>query len=61
VVARDSSQEARVRDLIRVGEQERVVFALINIFRDDDQGRLAEEWVQTDNQSRLRELGAEGR
>jgi predicted ester cyclase len=39
----------------------RVVLELINIFRYDDQGRLAEEWVQTDNRSRLRQLGAEGR
>jgi predicted ester cyclase len=39
----------------------RVVFELINIFRYDDQGRIAEEWVQTDNRSRLRQLGAEGR
>jgi predicted ester cyclase len=39
----------------------RVVFELINIFRYDGQGRLAEEWVQTDNRSRLRQLGAEGR
>jgi len=38
-----------------------VVFELINIFRYDDQGRLAEEWVQTDNRSRLRQLGAENR
>lgn len=38
----------------------RVVFELTNIFRYDDQGRLAEEWVQTDNRSRLRQLGAEG-
>jgi predicted ester cyclase len=38
-----------------------VVFELINIFRYDDQGRIAEEWVQTDNRSRLRQLGAEGR
>jgi SnoaL-like domain len=30
-------------------------------FRYDDQGRIAEEWVQTDNRSRLRKLGAEGR
>ena len=37
---------------------ERVVFELTNIFRYDDQGRLAEEWVQTDNRSRLRQLGA---
>jgi SnoaL-like polyketide cyclase len=39
----------------------RVVFELIDIFRCDDQGRVAEEWVQTDNRSRLRQLGAEGR
>ena len=39
----------------------RVVFELMNIFRYDDRGRLAEEWVQTDNRSRLRQLGAEGR
>jgi predicted ester cyclase len=35
----------------------RVVFELTSIFRYDDQGRLAEEWVQTDNRSRLRQLG----
>jgi hypothetical protein len=29
----------------------------MNIFRYDDHGRLAEEWVQTDNRSRLRQLG----
>ena len=40
---------------------ERVVFELSNIFRYDGQGRLAEEWVETDNRSRLRQLGAEGR
>ena len=40
---------------------ERVVFELSNIFRYDEQGRLAEEWVQTDNRSRLRQLSAEGR
>ena len=39
----------------------RVVFELMNIFRYDEQGRLAEEWVQTDNRSRLRDLGADGR
>jgi predicted ester cyclase len=38
-----------------------VAFELINIFRYDQQGRIAEEWVQTDNRSRLRQLGAEGR
>jgi predicted ester cyclase len=39
----------------------RVVFELMNIFGYDDQGRLAEEWMQTDNRNRLRQLGAEGR
>ena len=39
----------------------RVVFELMNIFRYDDAGRLAEEWIQTDNRSVLRQLGAEGR
>jgi predicted ester cyclase len=39
----------------------RVAFELMNIFRYDRQGRLAEEWVQTDNRSRLRQLGASGR
>lgn len=40
---------------------QRVTFELINLFRYDDQGRLAEEWIQTDNRSVLRQLGAEGR
>ena len=39
----------------------RVVFELINIFRYDRRGQLAEEWVQTDNRSRLHQLGASGR
>ncbi|MEV6593991.1 ester cyclase [Streptomyces acidicola] len=38
----------------------RIVFDLINIFRFDDQGRLIEEWVHTDNRSLLRQLGPEG-
>jgi predicted ester cyclase len=38
----------------------RVVFELINIFRYDDEGRLVEEWVQTDNRGRLHQLGAAG-
>ena len=38
----------------------RIVFELMNIFRYDEQGRLAEEWVQADNRSRLRQLGATG-
>ena len=40
---------------------QRVTFELIHIFRYDDQGRLADEWIQTDNRSVLRQLGAEGR
>jgi predicted ester cyclase len=39
---------------------QRVTFELINIFRYDDAGRLADEWIQTDNRSVLRQLGAEG-
>lgn len=37
----------------------RVVMDLINIFRFDDQGRLIEEFVRTDNRSLLRQLGAD--
>lgn len=40
---------------------QRVTFELTNIFRYDHQGRIAEEWIQTDNRSVLRQLGAEGR
>ena len=39
----------------------RVVFDLMNIFRFDDQGRIIEEWVRTDNRSLLRQLGALGK
>jgi predicted ester cyclase len=39
---------------------QRVVWDLINIFKFDDQGRLVEEWVQTDYRSFLRQLGAQG-
>jgi len=39
----------------------RVVMDLINIFRFDDDGRLAEEFVRTDQRSLLRQLGAPGR
>ena len=39
----------------------RVVFDLLNIFRFDDQGRIVEEWVRTDNRSLLRQLGASGK
>jgi hypothetical protein len=34
---------------------------LINIFLFDDDGRLIEEFVRTDQRSLLRQLGAEGR
>jgi predicted ester cyclase len=40
--------------------EQRVVWDLSNIFRFDEQGRLAEEWVRTDYRSFLRQLGAEG-
>ena len=40
---------------------QRVVWDLINIFRFDDEGRLLEEWVRTDNRSFLRQLGADSR
>lgn len=36
----------------------RVVWDLMNIFRFDDQGRIVEEWVRTDNRSFLRQLDA---
>ena len=39
----------------------RVVFDLLNIFRFDDQGRIVEERVRTDNRSLLRQLGASGK
>ena len=35
---------------------QRIIFDLINIFRFDDQGKLIEEWVQTDNRSLLNQL-----
>jgi predicted ester cyclase len=37
---------------------EPVAFHIINIFRYDDEGRLAEEWIQFDNRGVLRQLGA---
>lgn len=33
---------------------------LMNLFRFDDQGRVVEEFVRTDNRSFLRQLGAAG-
>lgn len=39
----------------------RVVMDLMNIFRLDEEGRLVEEHVRTDNRSFLRQLGAERR
>ena len=38
----------------------RVVMDLMNIFRFDDDGRIVEEWVRTDNRGLLCQLGAEG-
>jgi len=38
----------------------KVVFALINIYRFDSQGRIVETWSQADNRSALRQLGAKG-
>lgn len=38
----------------------RVVFDLINIFRVDDEGRMVEEYVRTDNRSVLEQLGVAG-
>lgn len=35
-----------------------VRWELINIFRYTDEGRLVEEWVQTDTYDFLRQLGA---
>jgi predicted ester cyclase len=40
---------------------QRVTWDLINMFRFDDHGRLAEEWSRTDNRSLLRQLGAVGK
>jgi predicted ester cyclase len=36
----------------------RVLFDLINIFRMDDEGRIAEEYVRVDNQTVLQQLAA---
>ncbi len=38
---------------------ERVIWDLANIFRVDEQGRLIDEWVRTDNRSVLRQLGVQ--
>ncbi len=38
--------------------RQRVQWELINIFRYTDEGRLVEEWVQTDTYDFLRQLGA---
>lgn len=48
-----------VRPLPPTGE--RYTLTLLNIFRYDETGRLAEEWVQYDTREQLRQLGAEGR
>ena len=39
----------------------RVTFDLLNIFSYDDEGRIIDEIVRTDNRSVLRQLGAEGK
>jgi predicted ester cyclase len=39
---------------------QQVQWELINIFRYTDEGRLIEEWVQTDTYDFLRQLGAVG-
>jgi predicted ester cyclase len=39
---------------------QQVQWELINIFRYTDDGRLVEEWVQTDTYDLLRQLGAVG-
>ncbi len=36
-----------------------VSFQIINFFRYDDEGRLAEEWAQMDNLGLLRQLGVD--
>ena len=38
---------------------EKVTWDLANIFRFDEQGRLVDEWVRTDNRSVLRQLGVQ--
>ena len=40
---------------------QRVTWDLIDIFRFDDEGRLVEEWIRSDNRSFLRQLGAAGK
>jgi len=40
--------------------RQHVKWELINIFRYTDEGRLVEEWVQTDTYDFLRQLGAVG-
>jgi predicted ester cyclase len=40
---------------------QRVDFELMNIFRYDEEGKLAEEWIQTDARSTLRQLGGADR
>jgi len=39
---------------------QRVIWDLSNIYRFDEQDRIVEEWVRTDNRSVLRQLGAPG-
>lgn len=35
-----------------------IIFALMNVFRLDADGKIIEEWVETDNRGLLRQLGA---
>lgn len=61
VLGGEVDRDGARRDVGRVGDRLRVVMDLINIFRFDDDGRLTEEFVRTDQRSLLRQLGAEGR
>jgi predicted ester cyclase len=55
--SRDESVARPVGSLAPNGQH--VVFELINIFRDDDEGRIQDECAQTDNRSVVRQLRAE--
>lgn len=38
-----------------------IVFEFMNIFKFDEEGRIAEEWIERDNRSLLRQMGYEGK
>jgi predicted ester cyclase len=40
---------------------QRIVWDLINIFKFDDEGKLIEEWVRSDERSLFRQLGVSGK